>query len=68
MQTYARERGTTEKRSPLWRFESLRGLRLRVIQRAGRVTEPHGALTLTMNANRALRDEIHRFLDAQRAA
>jgi hypothetical protein len=68
MQTYARERGTTEKRSPLWRFESLRGLRLRVIQRAGRVTEPHGALTLTMNANRALRDEIHRLLDAQRAA
>ena len=68
METYERERGTTEKRAPYWRFESLQRFRHRVIQRAGRLTKPNGTLTLSLNANAALRDEITHLLDAQIAA
>ena len=68
MEAYERDRGTTEKRAPLWQFESLRRLRHRFIQRAGRLTRPGGNLTLTMNANEALRDELTHLLDAQIAA
>jgi hypothetical protein len=34
------DRGTTEKRGPLWIFEGLRRLRHRLIPRAGRFTCP----------------------------
>ena len=66
--TYGRERGTTERRAPHWQLESLRRFRHRVIQRAGRLTRPSGKLTLTMNANQALRIELTHLLDAQIAA
>lgn len=68
METYGRERGTTERRAPHWQFESLRRFRHRVIQRAGRLTRPSGKLTLTLNANQALRTELTHLLDAQIAA
>ena len=68
MSAYERERGATQKRAPHWQFESLRRLRQRLIQRAGRLTRPGGKLTLTMNANEALRDELTHLLDTQIAA
>ena len=42
MTTRVPERGTSEKRTPLWFFEELRSLRHRLIQRAGRFTNPKG--------------------------
>ncbi|MCP4901563.1 MAG: IS1380 family transposase [bacterium] len=68
MTAYERERGATQKRAPHWQFESLRRLRQRLIQRAGRLTRPGGKLTLTMNANETLRDELTHLLDTQIAA
>ncbi len=56
------ERGTTEKRAPLWVFEELRSLRHRFIQRAGRFTYPQGNLTLTMSANTSVRMGLLQFL------
>jgi hypothetical protein len=61
-----RVRGTTEKRSPLWKFTSLGTLRHRLIQRAGRLTKPEGKLTLTMSANRRSQSEFLSLLDAVR--
>jgi hypothetical protein len=40
MEKKAPDRGTTEKRVPLWIFKELRRLRHRLIQRAGRFTNP----------------------------
>ncbi len=51
-------RATTAQRAPLWRFERLETLRRKLIQRAGRFTNPQGRLTLTMSANSAVRDEL----------
>ncbi len=57
-------RGTTEKRTPLWEFEELESLRHRLLQRGGRFTMPQGELTLTMNANKAVKRDLLQFLDA----
>lgn len=51
-------RKTTEKRAPLWRFEQLGTLRKKIIQRAGRLTNSGGKLTLTMSANDAVQKEL----------
>jgi hypothetical protein len=51
-------RDTTPQRSPLWRFERLETLRLKLINRAGRLIQPQGRLTLTMSANTSVRDEL----------
>jgi len=57
------------KRPAAWEFRTLDTLRHRIIQRAGRLTQPQGELTLTMSANRAVRKELLYFLDAvQKAA
>jgi len=64
VRAYERERGTTERRAPHWCFESLRRFRHRVIQRAARLTRPQGRLTLTLNANEALRDEMSGLIHA----
>ena len=64
MATIPMARGTTAKRSPLWRFVELATLRHRLIQRAGRLTHPCGRLTLTLGANEAVRDELLGFLEA----
>ena len=39
------------KRPAAWKFTTLDTLRHRIIQRAGRLTQPQGELTLTMSAN-----------------
>jgi hypothetical protein len=65
LQMFARPqaRGTTIQRSPLWRFEQLETLRRKLLQRAGRLSHPQGRLTLTMSANRAVRDELLHYRD-----
>jgi hypothetical protein len=62
------QRNTTEKRAPLWRFEQLGTLRRKLIQRAGRLTKPQGALTLTMSANPAVKSELLHYLDVLKQA
>jgi len=57
------------KRPAAWKFKTLDTLRHRIIQRAGRLTKPHGELTLTMSANQAVRKDLLHFLDViQKAA
>jgi hypothetical protein len=69
MITKPKSRGTTEKRSALWAFEELGTIRHHLLQRAGRLTEPHGKLTLTMHPNPAVKEDLLQFLDAlQKAA
>lgn len=63
-----RQRSTTPSRAPLWRFSQLQTLRQTHIQRAGRLTRPQGALTLTISANPAVRNELLHSLDQLRAA
>jgi DDE family transposase len=57
-------RDTTPQRSPLWQFERLETLRLKLINRAGRLIQPQGRLTLTMSANSSVRDELLHYRDA----
>lgn len=59
--TYERERGTTAKRRNLWGFETLGTLRNRLIRRAGRFIRPQGRLTLVIQANKKLRDELEQY-------
>lgn len=68
MIAYPPERGTTEKRSPLWMFEQLATIRSRLLQRAGRLTEPQKKLTLTMSANPAVQEDLLHFLDVLKEA
>jgi hypothetical protein len=51
-------RNTTPQRSPLWRFERLETLRLKLINRAGRLNQPQGRLTLTMSTNAGVKEEL----------
>jgi len=59
--TYERERGTTAKRRNLWSFETLGTLRNRLVRRAGRLIRPQGRLTLVIQANAKLRDELELY-------
>lgn len=68
MQVSEPQRKTTEKRATLWVFEQLATLRQRLIQRAGRLTRPHGVLTLTVSANSAVREDLLRRLNMLQAA
>ncbi len=68
MQRQPPQRRTTEKRPPLWCFERLETLRRKILQRAGRLTRPQGALTLTLSANQAVQKEILDYLEALQAA
>ena len=56
------------KRPAAWTFQRLDTIRHRIIQRAGRLTRPHGELTLTMSANQAVRKDLLHFLDSLRKA
>ena len=56
------------KRPAAWRFHTLDTLRHRFLQRAGRLTEPQGELTLTLSPNRKIENDLLHFLDALRAA
>jgi hypothetical protein len=66
LQMVAREpaRTTLQKRPALWGFEQIATLRRRIIQRAGRLIRPKGKLTLSMNANEAVKNELLHYLDA----
>jgi len=68
MLTKPKSRGTTEKRSALWAFEELGTIRHHLLQRAGRLTQPHGKLTLTMNPNAAVKQDLIQFLEALKKA
>lgn len=57
MVCFDKKRNTTEKRSPLWVFEKIGTIRNNLINIAGRLTQPKGKLTLTMNANKAVEQE-----------
>jgi hypothetical protein len=63
-----KEKGTTEKRSPLWAFEELATIRQRLIQRAGRLTQPQGKLTLTMSGNEAVKRDLLNLLNVLKKA
>jgi len=58
------QRGTTERRQPLWLFQGLEILRRKFIQRAGRLTRPNGLVTLTLSANPAVEKAIQSYLAA----
>ncbi len=62
-------RTTQQKRPALWAFEQLDSFRRRLIQRAGRLIRPQGRLTLSMNANESIENELLHYLNAlERAA
>jgi hypothetical protein len=56
------ERGTTEQRAPWWCFTPLGTFRMRLIQRAGRLTNPKGRLTLTLSANPAVQKDLLHYM------
>jgi hypothetical protein len=58
------ERATTPQRTPLWIFHELQTLRRTLLLRAGRLTRPNGELTLTISANREVREDLERHLAA----
>ena len=64
MLTQPCERGTTAKRAALWIFRQLNTLRRVVIQRAGRITRPHGTITLTISGNESIKETFEEILDA----
>jgi len=64
MQTSERVRNTTTQRASFWKFEQLDTLRKTIFQRAGRLTRPAGVLTLTIGANRSLKNRILQMLAA----
>ena len=57
------------KRPAAWKFEKLNTLRHRIIQRAGRLINPQGRLTLTMSANQTVKKDLLHFVQVlQKAA
>jgi len=58
-----RQHGTLLKRPSCWDFLSLGTIRQRLLHRAGSLSRPQGELTLTMNANDKVQQELSRFLD-----
>ena len=64
MSTRKADRGDLEKRPAKWEFESLGRIRQHLLHNAGTLTRPQGELTLTMNANDAVRDELTGYLDS----
>ncbi|MFQ5433226.1 MAG: IS1380 family transposase [Nitrospinota bacterium] len=64
MQTAKPSRHTTAKRASLWVFEKVDTIRKTIIQRAGRLTRPQNALTLTISANKWIEKRFMRILNA----
>ena len=64
MTTRSAERATTAKRSPLWIFEEAASIRQKLIQRAGRLTRPHGRLRLTLSGNEATRKDLMHYMQS----
>jgi hypothetical protein len=63
MRVHEKNRGTTEKRTALWEFTEANTLRRTLLQRAGRLTNPSGILTLTMSGNPAIQKGVLHYLD-----
>ncbi len=63
MVTRTPTRTTLQKRPALWDFEQIGTLRHRIIQRAGRLIRPKGKLTLSMNANDTVKNELLHYLN-----
>ena len=68
MATAKPSRRTTAKRATLWVFEQVDTIRRNLIQRAGRLTRPHGRLTLTMSANRSVKRRLLQIIAGLRPA
>jgi hypothetical protein len=67
MRLTARDRGTTMKRAALWCFREIETLRRNLIQRAGRIIRPAGKMTLSMNSNEKLENELLHSLEQLKA-
>jgi DDE family transposase len=63
MATRPADRDDLEKRPAKWRFDSLGTIRQHLLHNAGTLTRPQGELTLTMNSNDVIREELSRYLD-----
>jgi len=63
MSVRATDRPTTAKRAALWLFDEAASIRHKIIQRAGRLTRPHGRLRLTLSGNEVTRKEMLHCLD-----
>jgi len=59
-------RNTTAKRTSLWPFEQLNSFRQRIIHRAGRLIRPDGKITLSMNANKSIENELLHYLSVMK--
>jgi hypothetical protein len=60
-------RHNTVNRAPLWAFEKLNTIRTTWLSRAGRLTRPQGVLTLTLNANAWIRQQLLALLGSLQA-
>lgn len=58
------QRSTTSKRKSHWVFSSLGTIRQHLLHTAGSLIRPQGEITLTMNANKIVREEMTRYLEA----
>ena len=63
MATMPADRNTTTKRTSLWQFTELATLRHRLLQRAGRLTQPCNRLTLTLSNNEIIKNEVLHFIE-----
>lgn len=68
MMTHERDRGTTEKRTAFWKFTEANTLRKTLLQRAGRLTNPKGILTLTMSGNPTVKKGVLHYLNRLKRA
>ena len=64
MSAHKADRPTTEQRAPIWEFVRLATRRMGLFQRAGRLTQPKGRLTLTMSANPAVQADVLHYMAA----
>ena len=68
MLAHPRTRYCRAQRPAAWTFQSLGTLRHRIIQRAGRLTEPKGELTLTLSSNPKVKKNLLHVLEALKQA
>lgn len=66
MRHHPRVRNTTRQRPALWVFRQMGTIRKQLIQRAGRLIRPQGTLTLCMQENDVLRDDMMQYLPNDR--
>ncbi len=64
MTSHETDRGSSSQRAPLWIFEEAATIRHKIIQRAGRLTRPHGRLRLTLSGNEATRIDFLQYMNS----